>query len=560
MNNGSEQDRRVWSGTAGSPSGSGVELARRRRADRAAGARPAPQPQAGPSAGVERAGQARTAVAVRGLRRRVRARAPGAGAARRRGGRRRGRPRLRGDGHRPRPLASPTASALAPYLHSTRRPVAGVAPAGGFEEAHSHATSHLLLPEDPALLAGDGPLVLVDDEFSTGQHRPQHHPGPARALPARPVRRRRPGRHALGRPTAAGWRSSPRRSAPASTWWRRASGTVRLPDGVLEKGQELVAEHEAAGGARALTRADGRAAAARPADGRDRTASTWAGPRGLPDGGRHGFTPPTGHAWKPRCPRWPPGSPRRCPRTRRRVLVLGFEELMYAPLRLARELEQVVDAEVRFSTTTRSPVLAVDDPGYAIRSRLVFPAHDDPADGPGDRYAYNVAGARLRRRRRRGRLHRRHPRTARPRRPVGPAGRAHPARRCSRSSPRTSPTPRTGRNRHAARAPPRPRLLLVRARGGRLAAPGPLGRDAGGADRGARGGHPERRRALRRVAAGRVPAERAVPGAVPHGAGEPRRPGSRWPSAPSPRSCSPSASPRARCWSRWPAPARPSAS
>src|SRR5215217_2732640 len=35
---------------------------------------------------------------------------------------------------------------LAPYLHSTRRTVRGVAPAGGFEESHSHATSHLLLP------------------------------------------------------------------------------------------------------------------------------------------------------------------------------------------------------------------------------------------------------------------------------------------------------------------------------------------------------------------------------------------------------------------------------
>ncbi len=45
----------------------------------------------------------------------------------------------------------------APYLHSTRRPVPGVALAGGFEESHSHATSHLLLPEDPGLLAGDGP-------------------------------------------------------------------------------------------------------------------------------------------------------------------------------------------------------------------------------------------------------------------------------------------------------------------------------------------------------------------------------------------------------------------
>ncbi|WP_060904121.1 cysteine protease StiP domain-containing protein, partial [Streptomyces europaeiscabiei] len=85
----------------------------------------------------------------------------------------------------------------------------------------------------------------------------------------------------------------------------------------------------------------------------------------------------------------------------RRVLVLGFEELMYAPLALARELERLMEGtaneagqgpEIRFSTTTRSPVLAVDDPGYAIRSRIVFPAHDDPADGPGERYAYNVAG------------------------------------------------------------------------------------------------------------------------------------------------------------------------
>jgi hypothetical protein len=76
--------------------------------------------------------------------------------------------------------------------------------------------------------------------------------------------------------------------------------------------------------------------------------------------------------------------------------VLGFEELMYAPLRLAvalQELPGFTGADVRFSTTTRSPVLAVDDPGYAIRSRLVFPAHDTPDDGPGERYAYNVAGA-----------------------------------------------------------------------------------------------------------------------------------------------------------------------
>ncbi|MDQ2751377.1 MAG: phosphoribosyltransferase domain-containing protein, partial [Actinomycetota bacterium] len=57
----------------------------------------------------------------------------------------------------------------ADYLHSTRRTVRGVTAVGGFEEEHSHATGHLLLPEDPALLTRPGPLVLVDDELSTGR-------------------------------------------------------------------------------------------------------------------------------------------------------------------------------------------------------------------------------------------------------------------------------------------------------------------------------------------------------------------------------------------------------
>ncbi len=55
-----------------------------------------------------------------------------------------------------------------PSIHSTRRRVPGFAPALGFDEAHSHATEHLVLPDDPALLAGEGPVVLVDDELSTG--------------------------------------------------------------------------------------------------------------------------------------------------------------------------------------------------------------------------------------------------------------------------------------------------------------------------------------------------------------------------------------------------------
>ncbi|MFF4114306.1 phosphoribosyltransferase [Streptomyces sp. NPDC001714] len=326
---------------------------------------------------------------------------------------------------------------LAPYLHSTRRPVPGVTPAGGFEESHSHATSHLLLPEDPALLSGDGPLVLVDDEFSTGNTvlntiRDLHARYPRKRYVVVALVDMRSAADA-GRLTSFAEEIGARVDLVAA-----ASGTVKLPEGVLEKGQELVARYEESAakgertgaapsgpvaqfpappqgvaleadsqsthpGARGRVESAADAAWARPAPTGPQTTDNrttphltridlhW--PHGLPDGGRHGFTPAHRRRLESALPLMAARLAESLPPDARRVLTLGFEELMYAPLRIARELEALVAAEVRYSTTTRSPVLAVDDPGYAIRSRLVFPAHDNPADGPGERYAYNVAGA-----------------------------------------------------------------------------------------------------------------------------------------------------------------------
>ncbi len=289
---------------------------------------------------------------------------------------------------------------VAPYLHSTRRPVEGVVRAGGFEESHSHATSHLLLPEDPTLLGtgGEGragePLVLVDDEFSTGNTvlntiRALHELYPRdRYVIVALVDMRSPADR--GRLTEFAAEIGARVDLVA-----RGTGTVRLPDGVLEKGQALVAAHE-----RAAEAGDGVAAAAgagSPVPGRatdtfcTRVELGWLS-RGArrrparlhPRTSRDPGIGPSGHG---RPHRRRPGR-RRPPRTGPR---LRGADVRAAPARHGpggphRRRGALLDHHA-------FPVLAVDDPGYAIRSRLVFPAHDDPADGPGDRFAYNVAGA-----------------------------------------------------------------------------------------------------------------------------------------------------------------------
>lgn len=264
-----------------------------------------------------------------------------------------------------------------PYLHSTRREVPGLASGGAFQEEHSHATGHLLLPEDPGLLAGTGPLVLVDDEFSTGQTvlntiRDLHRRNPReRYVVVALTDMRSPADRAR---LAAFTADLGARVDVVSL----AAGTVFLPAGVLDRAQALVAS--------------------RPHDGAPPAAAApvaridlgW--PAGTPDGGRHGFLPAHRERLEAALPAMAARIAAALPAGARRVLVLGNEELMYAPLRLAHALDAHGGAEAYVSTTTRSPVLAVDDPGYAIRSRLVFPAHDDPSDdGSRERYAYNVA-------------------------------------------------------------------------------------------------------------------------------------------------------------------------
>ena len=283
------------------------------------------------------------------------------------------------------------------YLHSTRRSVAGMSGTGGFAEEHSHACEHLLLPADPGMLTGGGPLVLVDDELSTGRTvantlRALHR------LSARPhyvvatlADLRAPADH-------AGLQALAVELGARVDVVALAAGVVQLPPDVLAAGAALVAEHSPGASSReAVPSVPPRATKGSSREpvpvGPVRVDLGW--PAGLPDGGRHGVLRQHRTRLEAELPAMAARLAQVLPADGE-VLVLGFEELMHAPLRLAEALaDDQPGLVVRSSTTTRSPVLAVDADGYAIRHRLVFTSHDDPTDGPGERYAYNIAPGRF---------------------------------------------------------------------------------------------------------------------------------------------------------------------
>jgi len=247
------------------------------------------------------------------------------------------------------------------YLHSTRRPDGDVPVAAEFVESHSHATDHLLRPGPAVSLAGAGPLVLVDDELSTGRtalgvieavH--AEHPRPRYVL--------------AGLVDVRSAEADAPRAALAARLDCRidvvalVGGTIRVPEGTARR-----VARDLPDGPRPV-----------PAPGSvvvREVALPW--PASVPHGGRHGF------ASADRAPfdaaiASAAAALAETVGGARRVLVLGTEELMYLPLRLALALQDANRATV-FQSTTRSPVHALDVPGYPIRRRIDFTGLVHPA-------------------------------------------------------------------------------------------------------------------------------------------------------------------------------------
>ncbi|KJE21543.1 Phosphoribosyl transferase [Frankia torreyi] len=280
------------------------------------------------------------------------------------------------------------------YLHTTRRGLSGVPPVLEFTESHSHASHHWLVPEDPAILRGGEPIVLVDDELSTGRTAL----GTIRILHAHAPR----GRYVVA--TLVDARPAAARTAFAELATELGvrievvaliAATVTVPPEIADRAASIRAR---LAGAAPPTQVSPPAQVSPPVQVSPSvqvsaparvSASVQAGhpvrwlaadwPADLPEGGRYGWSP--AHRRRLDDALAPVAAAVRAALTRPdgRTLVLGTEELMYTPMRIADTLAAAGFGEVRYQSTTRSPVHPVDVEGYAIRAALTFPAPDDPS-------------------------------------------------------------------------------------------------------------------------------------------------------------------------------------
>ncbi|WP_394249506.1 phosphoribosyltransferase domain-containing protein [Arthrobacter pityocampae] len=262
------------------------------------------------------------------------------------------------------------------YLHSTRHAATGedaVRPYGRFEEAHSHATSHQLIPTRHGVVHSARTVVLVDDELSTGATvintvRELHAASPhARYVVASLIDLRSADDDAALAALAA--ELGCRIDVVAL-----GTGSIHLPADLPDAAASFIDQvqdtpvRDAAPGRVRIVDATGSVPAIRsPRFGVDAGSATDAA-AALAATLRDGLAGAS------------------------RVLVLGTEEFMALPLAVAHALEeQLPTASVLFSTSTRSPIVVHDEPGYPIRSAVTFGSHDATLDGPGRRFAYNVA-------------------------------------------------------------------------------------------------------------------------------------------------------------------------
>lgn len=266
------------------------------------------------------------------------------------------------------------------YIHSTRHATPGIEPVAGFEEGHSHATSHAMVPTDPAWLDGGGPVVLVDDEFSTGSTvintiRELHALSPHETYVVAALIDLRSAADRARFDALSDELGAKIVVTALGTGW------IELGDAILDRAAELIRELPQA-----------RTSAAVPAAGRLSLLELSGEDIRPVRSDRFGNAAPPQHHDIAAIA----GQLATCLTalgSQGPLVVVGCEENMSLPLAVAAQLDALMPGQdVCFSTTTRSPIVPVDRDDYAIAGALTFASHDLTNDGPGVRFAYNLTG------------------------------------------------------------------------------------------------------------------------------------------------------------------------
>lgn len=266
------------------------------------------------------------------------------------------------------------------YIHSTRYPDSDSVNYGKFEESHSHASSHDITPHDASYLNSGKPVVLVDDELTTGNtvmntiralHEKAFHP---HYVIASLVDLRTP-EHVRNLESF-----SDELGVPVSVV-ALSSGVVQLPDTVLEEAASLIAGNVWSEPVKGSELVKGFCLNIVQFDHDDVKLKN-----GVTDfDGIHSFVDAAVKALIEA----DLVQSSTVDYVKDNVLFLGLEEEMYATIVAASEFSFAHEGNVFFSSTTRSPVLAYDSEEYAIRDKIEFEVDSFEGDTT-TRFAYNL--------------------------------------------------------------------------------------------------------------------------------------------------------------------------
>ncbi|UQZ37519.1 phosphoribosyltransferase [Paenibacillus sp. PK3_47] len=268
----------------------------------------------------------------------------------------------------------------ASYIHTTREDIPEMEPVVSFEEEHSHAVDHLVYALNTGMLSGEEPVVLVDDEITTGN---------TAINTIRDIQSKFPRREYVVA-SLLDWRSE--RNIQAYRELEEELGiritALSLLQGSIEvTGTPLL--DAAAGNGQLACASEVPVVTTYVADGLERLEVSSADSYGevnhspyLKLSGRFGMESCDNQLLDEGAARI---AARLCKlRESSNALVMGVGEFMYLPMRVAAEMGEGIS----YQSSTRSPIYPEARPDYGVHSAEAYPSAGDPAIR---NYIYNIA-------------------------------------------------------------------------------------------------------------------------------------------------------------------------